>query len=135
MRLPIARLLGIALLSLSGCAAMGPPLAPGQRFPVFFTNAAAMPDAPGLGVIDAAADWAKKYPGEQISVTGYADPRAPQSEIARLSARRADAVAALLEARGVAPERIKRGVGDDALLGSSGAAGLGNRRVDIAIGM
>jgi flagellar motor protein MotB len=145
MRLPSAPLRGIvllgpallgpALLGIAGCAATQPPLAPGQRFPVFFTNAAVIPDAPGLGVIDAAAAWAKTYPGEHVSVTGYADPRAPQSEVARLSARRADEVAALLEARGVAPERIRRSTGDETLLAPTGAAGLGNRRVDIAVGM
>jgi uncharacterized protein YceK len=137
MRLPLASLLGIALLGLSGCASMRTSLAPGQSFPVFFTNAAVMPDGPGLGVIDAAASWAKRYPGEQISVTGYADPRAPQSEIARLSARRADEVAALLEDRGIAPERIKRSTGDATLLNTTGSStsGLSNRRVDIAVGM
>jgi outer membrane protein OmpA-like peptidoglycan-associated protein len=127
-----AVVLGVTALGLFGCAATRGTLAPGQRFPVFFSNAVVVPDAGGLGVVDAAAGWAKHYPSEQITVTGYADPRAAETVAQRLATRRADEVAALLEERGVSPDRIKRSIGDEALIGTSG---VGNRRVDIAVGM
>jgi outer membrane protein OmpA-like peptidoglycan-associated protein len=124
-----------SLLALSGCATSLPGLAPGQSFPVFFTNAATMPDDQGRAVVDQAVAWANRYPSEQIKVTGYADPRAPEQEVTRLATRRADEIAALLEEKGVSPDRIKRAIGDDTLLGPSGASGLGNRRVDILVGL
>jgi hypothetical protein len=110
LRLPFVSVIRAALLAAAlapaGCAMMHPGRAPGQQF------------------------WAHRYPDEIVTVTGYADPRAPQREAARLSLHRADAVAALLEADGVAPSRIHRATGDQALLGPNG---LGNRRVDIAV--
>ena len=122
-----------ALLALAGCATTRQPaLAPGQSFPVFFTNAAVIPDSRGQQVVEAAVAWAHRYPDEPISITGYADPRAPATEVQRLATRRADEIAALLEERGIAPSRIRRTVGDEALIGISG---LGNRRVDIAVGL
>jgi hypothetical protein len=134
LRLPFVSVIRAALLAAAlapaGCAMMHPGLAPGQQFPVFFTDASVTPDARGNAVVQAAATWAHRYPDEIVTVTGYADPRAPQREAARLSLHRADAVAALLEADGVAPSRIHRATGDQALLGPNG---LGNRRVDIAV--
>jgi outer membrane protein OmpA-like peptidoglycan-associated protein len=127
-----AAILSATVLGLAACALTRTALAPGQRFPVFFTNAVVIPDAPGVGVVDAAANWAKRYPSEQITVTGYADPRAAEHVAERLATRRADEIAALLEERGVSPDRIKRSIGDEALIGMSG---VGNRRVDIAVGM
>lgn len=131
MRTRIAPL-AVVIVSLAACASTTPGLSPGQRFPVFFTNAAVVPDARGDAVIAAAAGWARRYPAEKIRVIGYADPRATQSEITHLATHRADEVAALLEAKGVSPDRIARRIGDEALIGASG---LPNRRVDIAVGM
>ncbi len=131
MRRPIAA--AVVLLALAGCA--GPPLAPGQAFPVFFTNASVTPDEPAKAVIAAAATWALKYPSETIKVTGYADPRAQEKIAAELATRRADEVAGLLEEHGVSPDRIKRSTGDEALIGPAGPSGLGNRRVDISVGL
>ena len=120
-----------ACLALAGCATHV-ALAPGQRFPIFFTNASVTPDEAGRGVVAHAAEWARRYPGERITVTGFADPRARQTEVQQLATRRADEIAALLEEAGIAPDRISRATGDETLIGYTGQ---GNRRVDIAVGL
>jgi len=50
--------------------------------------------------------WLTQYAGMMVRITGYADPRGPAELNQCLSQERAEAVARILQASGVSPERL-----------------------------
>ena len=59
------------------------------------------------GILDRQATWLAQYPRYQITIEGHADERGTREYNIALSARRAAAVKAYLESRGVPAGRLK----------------------------
>ena len=86
-------------------------------------------------VLDEAADALENHPNVKIYVNGYCDAVGTMSYNLKLSRRRAEAVSAYLEDRGIAPSQlIPQGFGKTQFVTTNGtAAGRAqNRRVELA---
>jgi len=118
------------LLSLLGLGACANQPSPDRLFPVFFNEYSVELDASSLAVIARAASISKLHPGRVVHVGGYADPVGTPNETIRLSQRRADVVAAQLQADGVAASVLARSaIGSPA----NSQPGIERRRVVIDI--
>ena len=97
-------LFGLSLLA--GCASFGGNEV-GRKYVVFFNKGASDLDAPAQGVVSVAAKVAARHPDVVAVVAGYAaahgDPDADQA----LSAARATAVAAALQADGMPADHVR----------------------------
>jgi outer membrane protein OmpA-like peptidoglycan-associated protein len=91
---------------LSGCATFGGGNETGRKYVVFFTTGSAHIDAPGRRVVAEAAAAALRHPDRNVMVAGYAAAHGNLSADERISAGRADTVAAALRADGVPESRI-----------------------------
>lgn len=86
--------------------------------------------------IDKIASFLQEHPDRSVLVEGFTDSLGPEEYNQKLSDQRAQAVAAALIAKGIAPERIQtRGYGEDYPVASNqNPAGRQlNRRVEIVI--
>ncbi len=102
-----------------------------RRFIVYFEKWSAAIDAPAQQVVLGVAKLAASKPKAPVTVTGYADVTGSGKANELLSQLRAQVVADLLEANGVAPERLhKVAEGSTEFVMSS----LESRRVAIQIG-
>jgi len=123
------------ILALGGCAQLnpfaGPPVPMTPDTPVFFQPLSATLDQPAQDTIAQAAKAANELPNDTVTVIGAADSIGTTQANETLSKARAQAVAAQLEADGVAPSRVRAlGVGETGALGGSMQAA---RRVLIRI--
>ncbi len=120
--------------ALGGCALnpfAGPPVPMTPDTPVFFQPLSTSLDQPALDTIAQAAKAAGELPADNVTVVGAADTAGPTQANAALSKARAQAVAAQLQADGVAPDRIHAfGVGETGAPGNTTQAA---RRVLIRI--
>jgi outer membrane protein OmpA-like peptidoglycan-associated protein len=123
------------LCGVSACAYLpfgGPPAATSPATPVFFQPFSAALDPDATSAIASAAAAANQAPDAQVTVTGAADTVGSSDANKALSRQRALAVAAQLQADGVAPSRIHAyGIGE---AGRPGNEAQANRRVLIRIG-
>ncbi len=123
-----ARLLALALLTVSACSSSDPM--PG--YIVFFTPYSIVLDAPAQKVVADAAKAAREAPDRAVIVKGYAAP-APETtaqQDMQLSRSRSLAVANALVTRGVLLSRIVQQP-----KGSQGGdPGIESRRVEIEFG-
>ncbi len=122
------RLAVLLLLCLGACTAGEPPAA--QRFVVYFQEWSAGLDDNAQKAISGAAQWARRHPTEDVTVTGFADPQGSQKANINLSRTRAQVVVDQLTRDGVAAGRIHleaRGITDFTL------SALESRRVEIAV--
>jgi outer membrane protein OmpA-like peptidoglycan-associated protein len=86
--------------------------------------------------LDAVAQAAKEYPERGITIAGYTDSKGREDANLALSQKRADAVKAYLESRGVAGSRINSvGHGEDSPVASNDTVEgrAENRRVEITL--
>jgi len=97
-------LLGVCLLS--GCATFGSQGEAGRKYVVFFTRGSARIGSTAGMVIAHAAQVAARHPDAQVMVAGFAAAHGNLDADQALSGQRAEAVAAALQADGVAPARI-----------------------------
>ena len=116
-----------ALAALAGCASHAPP---DRAFPVFFTDQSIELDTPARQVVQHAADVARQFPRADVTVEGFADEPHNPPLSNRISTARANAVAALLVADGVARSRLKPSA-QGTPPGSE--PGVASRRVEIDI--
>jgi len=122
------------LCGVTGCGLQfgGAPAATSPDTPVFFQPFSASLDPDAVTAIAAAAAAANQAPTATVTVTGAADSIGSTETNKVLSRERADAVAAQLEADGVASARIHAyGIGET---GRPGNEAQVNRRVLIRIG-
>ncbi len=117
------------LLTLGACALQTPPE---HTFAVFYQNFATTLDEPGKAVVARAAEAAKRFPTQPVTVSGYADPSdTSPTGVHLLAEARVNAVVELLLADGVpSPQIVRKPVG--APTGSQ--PGVESRRVEIDIG-
>ncbi len=102
-----------------------------RRFIVYFEKWSAAIDAPAQQVVLGVAKLAEAQPKTPVTVTGYADVTGSGEANVLLSKLRARVVADMLEANGVAPERVHLvAEGSTEFVMSS----LESRRVTIQIG-
>jgi outer membrane protein OmpA-like peptidoglycan-associated protein len=122
------------ILALGGCALnpfAGPPVPMTPDTPVFFQPLSTALDQPAQDTIAEAAKAADELPNNNITVIGAADSVGTTQANVALSKARAKAVAAQLEADGVAASRIRAvGVGETGAPGNTTQAA---RRVLIRI--
>ena len=137
-------LVACALLAMAACAqqpppppvATNPPPAPPPPPPpttytVYFDYNSAQIGPAGREIVSLAANAFKAGAPSGVQVTGFADPSGSAGYNQRLSLRRANAVAAVLEQDGVPQSAITvRGDGETTTGGSPGQ----DRRVDITLG-
>jgi outer membrane protein OmpA-like peptidoglycan-associated protein len=123
------------IFGIAGCAYLpfgGPPPATSPETPVFFQPFSASLDPDAVSAVASAAAAAAQAPDAPVTVTGAADTVGSTEANKALSRERADAVAAQLEADGVASTRIHAyGIGE---AGRPGNQAQVNRRVLIRIG-
>lgn len=97
----------LALCMLSGCATFGGGDGEvGRKYVVFFTKGSTTIDGPGSAVVSHAAAVAAQHADRNLVVAGYAAAHGNLDADQALSAARADAVSAALQADGVAASRI-----------------------------
>ncbi len=119
------KILGLGLvLAVGGCAQLnpfsGPPVPMTPDTPIFFQPLSAALDQPALDTIAQAAKAASELPNDRVTIIGAADSVGPSQANEALSKARAQAVAAQLEADGVAPSRIHAlGVGETGAPGNT----------------
>jgi outer membrane protein OmpA-like peptidoglycan-associated protein len=102
-----------------------------RRFIVYFEKWSAAIDAPAQQVVLGVAKLAQAQPKTPVTVTGYADLTGTGEANVLLSKLRARVVADMLEANGIAPERVHLiAEGSTEFVMSS----LESRRVTIQIG-
>ncbi len=122
------------VLALGGCALnpfAGPPVPMTPDTPIFFQPLSTALDQPALDTIAQAAKAADELPDDKVIVIGAADTAGTTQDNAALSKARAQAVAAQLEADGVAASRVHAfGVGETGAPGNTAQAA---RRVTIRI--
>jgi outer membrane protein OmpA-like peptidoglycan-associated protein len=92
-----------------------PPVAiaanPGPNRSVTFSAASADLDGSDKARLDELADDARAHPSQKVVITAYSDDSGDAAKDAKLSQRRADAVAHYLESKGVSDDRIATKVG------------------------
>ena len=119
-------LVGFCLLS--GCATMSAGTSEvGRKYVVFFTKGSSAIDGPGRGVVSHAAAAATRHPEVTVLVAGYAAAHGDLDADEALSEARTQAVAAALQADGVAPGRIR----ESPRAPSNEQPGVSARRVEI----
>jgi len=107
-----------------------------EPFVLFFEFDSSAVDAEGEAVVDAAVAAANKMGLAEFSVTGHADRSGSEDYNIGLSLRRADAVKAALQARGIGADAISvagRGEAENAVPTADGVRERANRRVEIII--
>ena len=113
-----------------------PPMEQPEPFVLFFDFDSSTIDADGNAVIDNAVATAQRLGLVEFSVTGHADRSGSEDYNIALSLRRADAVKAALESRGIAGGDISvggRGEAENAVPTADGVRERANRRVEIII--
>lgn len=95
------------LLALSGCAAFEGVPTPPPSTPIFFKPESASLDQGALASIEAVATAASSRPDAPIFVVGTSESKGNTALSNALSEKRAQAVAAQLEADGIARERLR----------------------------
>lgn len=103
---------------------------------VYFDFDSVSVDDNGMAMIDRAIATAARYELNEFSVTGHTDRAGSEDYNARLSLRRAEAVAAILRARGVGADEIfiaGRGESENAVPTADGVREQQNRRVEIIV--
>lgn len=102
---------------------------------VYFDTDVAVPAGGEDFKLDEAMSWLNQFPDAHVQIEGFADERGPTGHNARLSQRRADAVAAALMGRGLDAARIDSaaGSGETTTFAAGREAGQlkANRRVSI----
>ena len=104
---PQCLLLGLLSGVLPGCATTGSDDETGHKYVVFFDTGSARIESTAADVVSLAAGVAKRNPGTVVTVAGYAAAHGNIDADQALSASRADAVAAGLEADGVPAARVR----------------------------
>lgn len=107
-----------------------------DRYQVYFDLDSVAIDAQARRVIGQFVAGPLRTGGRRVAVTGYADRSGPHAHNARLSQRRAEAVASLLIDAGVPPERIEtraHGERAPAVPTADGVVHPMNRRVVISL--
>lgn len=98
----------LALITLGGltaCAGLQPEPGAEPARVVFFTGESATLDGPARGVVQAAAEAARRPPGARVTVLGYGGPTGGAFNRS-LATARAQHVAELLRQAGLPPERV-----------------------------
>jgi outer membrane protein OmpA-like peptidoglycan-associated protein len=99
--------LGLSSALLSGCASDGGSGSEtGRKYVLFFTKDSTAISPAGAGVLKEAAAVAVRHPDMTLLVAGFAAAHGDLDADAALSERRAQLVAATLQADGVAASRI-----------------------------
>lgn len=125
-----------ALARLEELMAPGVPMAAPANFVIFFDWDSAAVGDQGQLVLDEAVAVALAEGITEFAVTGYTDSSGPADYNLGLSLRRAEAVAAGLETRGVPGQNISiagRGEADQAVPTADGVRLQANRRVTIVL--
>jgi len=108
-----------------------PPPPPPMTYTVYFDYNSSQLGPAGKEVVRFAADDYKARPPGSVRVTGYTDPSGSAGYNQRLSLRRANAVAAELESRGVPQSALLvSGRGESTNEPTPGQ----DRRVDVSVG-
>ncbi len=113
-----------------------PPMEKPEPFVMFFDFDSSTIDADGESVIDNAVATANRLGLSGFSVTGHADRSGSEDYNIGLSLRRADAVKAALQARGIDGDEVSvagRGEAETAVPTADGVRERANRRVEIII--
>lgn len=113
-----------------------PAMVAPEPFVLLFDHDSTVIDADGEAVIDNAVATANKLGLTDFSVTGHADRSGSEDYNVGLALRRADAVSAALQARGVGGGGISaggRGEAENAVPTDDGVRERANRRVEIII--
>ena len=108
-----------------------------KSFQITFPLGSTMPVVGSNATLDEAAAYAARYKKMRIVLGGHADKSGSREINQRLSQARADRVAAMLRARGVADAQISTiGFGETypRIVTPDGQRSTGNRRVEIVIG-
>jgi peptidoglycan-associated lipoprotein len=74
---------------------------------VFFTENSAALDDTAKTTLDNQANWLSTYKSYRIKIEGFADEKGGAQFNAQLGQKRADAVMAYLQSKGIAPARLK----------------------------
>jgi outer membrane protein OmpA-like peptidoglycan-associated protein len=135
-------IVGVALLTLAGCATLGgrdrvvkrAPECPDQRVQIYFEpNSAAVTDE-GRAVLAQAAKAAQGCTVKSVHVLGLADAAGAPDANLELSRRRADSVTAALAAAGLpAAEFEVAGAGQEGAVTDAGEAQPLRRRADVVV--
>jgi hypothetical protein len=105
-------------------------------FTVFFDLGSAAITQDGMDIIDAAAEEYRETGSASVSIIGHTDTTGSREFNLQLSQRRAEAVAAELQSRGVPPDEVIlgwRGQDDLAVQTADNVAEPRNRRAEIAV--
>ena len=133
-----AALAGIAALPtalLAACAAndpLGTQLVAQPVHVVFFEDDSVALGAPALGVVEQAANLARRYPAQPVRVLGYVAPEPGETPIMALARARAEHVASEMVRLGIPRARIQ--IAGRGAAAFAADAPIEARRVEIHIG-